>query len=483
VSGGSKGPAPRISIVDVEMLKYEIIWNHDLSDIPDLTAEQIDEANDKVRLFYMSSIMDYLLSLLCYKPISETVRWYESAIGVKVEGGGLQRIWKLLSNDNWTDRQQEIIDKWKLRENIDLTDSVWGQGDWKRYDQTLLSIILIFVAFYAKPFFVWSEDSGISPEVMKVLYDQFVVSVVQKVMFMYAHGTYEAFGCMFSGKFITSIGDTIYQMLLKHLYLMELLKKYETSELLMDIIEGNFVIFFFYGDDHIGRWPRIMSRFYLTHDSSLLRDFIEFCCREFGMTHKESEFKVFDNLYGEHYFTLDQDVFVEDLGEKVDGPVFLRNNVSRIYVRSSNQDDYVYIADLPYRPTRDFASKLLFTVKSSGNLKTAVMSMTSIARLTSGNLEAYSMIECMYRKVAPLLVKSLMRIGIIIRVLLVKIVLGGLVKQERFLRMMNWCVISFMGNVRLDLFQRISSGMRLLVQCCIQMQALEMFRARICLSP
>jgi hypothetical protein len=396
IASDRKGPMPVISIVDVEMLKYEIRWEHDMME-DDPTPEEMDDKLDKVRLFYMSSIMDYILSVLCYKPISESVRFYESAIGIKVESGGLQRLFEILSNKNWTERQQELIDKWKLK-NIDLTDTVVGQGDWSRYDQTLLAIILLFVAMFAKPFFVWSPRSGISPETMKVLYDQFVISVVQKVMFIYAHGTYESFGCMFSGKFITSIGDTIYQMLLKHLYLMELLKKYPDDALLMDIIEGNFIVFFFYGDDHIGVWPRVMHRFYLYTSNSTLEDFIEFCCKEFGMTHKQSEFKVCDNLYGERFFYLDDGVFVEDLSMALDSCTFLKNTVVNLHLDVG--DGYVHVGKYPYRDTRDFACKLLLTGKSSGNLKTLCMSLMSFARLSSGNPEAYSMLKVFYDEIA-----------------------------------------------------------------------------------
>jgi len=402
VAGEREGSMPMISIVDIEMLKYEVIWNHDMMEDHDVTPEQMEENLTKVRLFYMSSVMDYILSVLCYKPISESVRFYESAIGVKVEAGGLQRIWEILHNSQWTDRQQELIDKWIKRDGTDLTDMLWGQGDWKRYDQTLLALVLLFVALFAKPFFVWSEDSGMSPETMKVLYDQFVISVVQKVMFLYAHGTYEAFGCMFSGKFITSIGDTIYQMLLKMLYFMQLLKKYPNSELLRDIIEGGFVIFFFYGDDHLGRWPRVMHRFYLYTNESTLKDFIEFCCQTFGMIHKTSEFKVCPNIYGERYFYYDKGVFVEDLTRAVDSPIFLKNTVVRVYLLLEDQEDYVFIGNFPYRDTRDIAAKLLLTVKSSGNVKTAAMSMMSFARLCSGNPEAYSMVKVMYDEIALL---------------------------------------------------------------------------------
>lgn len=390
---------PTIIILDQEMIKFEILWHHDVVDNERMTPEQIDEAAQKVRLFYMQSVLTYMLSVTCFKPISDSVRYYRSAVGVKVERGGLQSIWDILSDKNLSPRQLEVIEKWKHK-GVNLLDAQYGQGDWSKYDQTLLAIVLLFVTFMAKPFFVHTKDSGVSADAMKIMYDQFVASAVQKIMYVYAHGTRDTFGCMFSGAFITSIGDTVYQMVMEQLYFMELLKKYPDNELLADIIEVGLVVFFFYGDDHIGKWPRCMNEFKLDPKSdTLLRDFVSFCCVNFGMNYKEKEYKVYDNLYSSHYFESIDGVFVEDMSRAVWGPKFLKNAVSHTYVVEDGVDHYLWT--LPYRITEDLACKILFTAKSSGNAKTSVMSLMSHARLCSGNLEAYSMIRAVYDEIAP----------------------------------------------------------------------------------
>jgi hypothetical protein len=403
IDGNRSGPPPKVSFVDVEMLKYEITWCHDVVENPNITREEIDDSLEKVRLFYMANILDYMLANVCYKHVSETVRFYESAIGVRVEAGGLQKIWEILGHVDRRPDQQAIIDKWLAR-GIDLRVMKYGQGDWSKYDQTLLAIVLAFVSIFAYPFFN-IEKSGMSPEVIKAMFLQFVVSNVQKIMYVYAHGLFEVFGCMFSGKFMTSIGDTIYQMLLKAVYFQRLLRKYPNNELLQDIIQFCFIIFFFYGDDHLASWPKVLDDlgiFLYEESDCILKDFILFCTKVFGMNHKEKEFKVFDNLYARNFFTLVDGVFVEDLDLQVEGPTFLKNQVSEVFIRTSTEDEYIFVDHLPYRPTVDIACKMTVTVKSSGNVKTAAMSLMSFARLCTGNLEAYCMVKALYDEIAPL---------------------------------------------------------------------------------
>lgn len=396
LDSGSSSPPPQCVFKDNEMVKWEILWNFDMLDRK-MTSEEIVKLREKVRLFYMSSVSDFILESLCYKPMSEGIRFYESAIGVRVEAGGLQCIWNILNGD-YTKEQRRIIDKWKEM-GIDLTDKKFGQGDWSRYDQTLLAVVLLFVSIFSKPFF----EHDMSDEKFNLIFAEFCRSIVQKVMHIYAYGTWEVFGCMFSGKYVTSIGDTIYQMILKLVYMMKLKERYPDDELLKDIIVYGFIVAFFYGDDHLFSWPAIMDeRAYFLYDDSanFLDDFTLWCCREFGMIRKESEFKVFDELYSRHYFRAIDGVFVEQFTEDTYcGPVFLKNAVSQTYVYSEDSQEYAFIGCLPYRETRDFCGKFGFTLSSTNNIKKYVMNLRSQARLASGNLEAYSMCKVLHDKV------------------------------------------------------------------------------------
>jgi hypothetical protein len=208
---------------------------------------------------------------------------------------------------------------------------------------------------------------------------------------------------MFSGKFVTSIGDTIYQMLVKSVYLMKLLEKYPDDTLLDDIISYGFLIVFFYGDDHIARWPKALNRFLLYSDSkNFLDDFTLFCCREFGMVRKESAFKCTDQLYGKRFFTLVDGVYVEDLDMAEDSPTFLKNTIVEVYFRASSIEEWQCLGRLPYRPTIDFAAKFGYTLSSSSNLKLSIMNLRSQARLASGNLEAYSMASVLHHHIYAL---------------------------------------------------------------------------------
>ena len=183
---------------------------------------------------------------------------------------------------------------------------------------------------------------------------------------------------------------------------MQLLKKYPNSELLRDILLNNFIVLAFYGDDHLAKWPKIMHKFRLYSDTdNFLADYVQFCCNEFGLKSKASEFKIYENLYGERYFDMDGNIFVENLERKIESPRFLRNTVVDVYANFGD-GDYRYVDKLPYRDTREIAARLTATVKSSANPKTTVMSLMSNARLCSGNFEAWSMAKVMYDELAPL---------------------------------------------------------------------------------
>jgi hypothetical protein len=399
IISGKSGPCPKISIVDVEMLKYEIVWRKDIIDNPDITVEQVEEALEKVRLFYMASIFDYMLSVVCFKPISDTVRHRESAIGIKVEAGGLVALWDILAGLYRKDGiAKDIREKW-MSMGIDLEDLQTGQGDWKHYDQTLLAVVLAYAIAFAYPFFDMSKNTSVSEEAARIMFVQFMVSNVQRLMYMYGSGVYEVFGTVFSGKFITSIIDTMYQMLAKSVYLARLLEKYPDSELLSDMVTYGFIVFFFYGDDHVASWPRVANQFKLYDESkNLLDDFVTFCVDILGMRQKVEEFKIFDNVFGERYFTWTDGVYVEDLELAVESPTFLKNQVAEVFIRDTPDAKWVSLGQLPYRATDDIASKLIFTLRSSSNPHLAVMSSMSYASLLSGNLEGYCMVRAFYNE-------------------------------------------------------------------------------------
>jgi len=385
---------PRLVFMDLEMVKHEVVWNHEVI-MKTMNEDQLSQLEHKVRLFYMSSVEDYILSSVTYSIVGESLRYYESAIGVKAEAGGLQIIYDKLSPDNLTEEQHEVIDEYS--EVADLSEFQYGQGDWESFDQTLLAVVLIFVAFFSKPFF---DPGEYSKKKFDLIFMHFVQSVVQKVMHVFAYGYYEVFGCMFSGKYITSVGDTLYQMILKSTYLNELAKKYANNKMVLDIISSGLIMFFFYGDDHLARWPKIMNNFLLYTDSTcLLTDYIAFCCKNFGSRCKLKELKIFDNLYGQHYFDCIDGVMVENLTLAVEGPMFLKNSVSNVYASLGDVVDYKKVGVFPYRSTLDVSSKLNYSLNASSDVRIVMCQASSMARLCSGNLEAYEMCYRLYMEI------------------------------------------------------------------------------------
>jgi len=150
------------------------------------------------------------------------------------------------------------------------------------------------------------------------------------------------------------------------------------------------IVFGFYGDDHLGGWPLYANNYHLYDDSdNILRDFISFCVNVFGMRYKWHEYAIFDDVYSLHQFeTLPNGAVVEVAGRE--GPTFLKNQVSHTYL------DGVYLGAYPYRATGQLMAKVGFSLTAMKNPHMHMCLLASLARLSSGNLEAFSQIRIAY---------------------------------------------------------------------------------------
>lgn len=390
------GPPPLNIFIEVEANKHEILrWINALHiDLNKQNETFVSKCMEKLRLFYMSCGLSYAIDRAIYEPISNMCRYYQSGIGIKPEGGGFQALWRLMDchqDAPFHDAQRRVIDKWAER-GVFLHIYQTGQGDFSSYDQTLLACLLAFCV--AIVCYIYKPSDSVPAPLLRYLLTHFITTMVHKIMYVYALDQHvSVWGDMFSGKYATSSGDSRYQMFLFAMYIRRLYQKYpDYRELIYDISSSFLIFVIVYGDDHLYKWPVVMNKFTLYKDSpNFMMDFVNFTIRVFGMIYKESAYDIFPILYSEHhFFTNEQGIVLEDKTLAVEGPEFLQNQVSRIFL------DGDYLGDFPFRSTESIYSRMGLSISATGSPKDAMMLWASLARLCAGNLEAYFTLEKLY---------------------------------------------------------------------------------------
>jgi hypothetical protein len=385
-----EGEYPHPVFIEVECLKKEVlrycrIW---LDEDPGL--DYIEKALNKVRIFYISNVLRVVLDKICFESVSKMFRYYQSAIGVKILDGGYVTLDDILHGTPFS----PLYELWEaVYERFPfLRERQYGSGDWSGYDQRLLASILSLVAGICVPFFSNTDD----PVVSAVLID-FIYNVAIKTLYIYATNThYEVFGCMFSGKWITSSGDTVYQMIVFQTYVNRLIEKYPNDPVLEAVVSSNMLTFFFFGDDHKGGWPKYMNKYKLYSDSqNIFNDFQNFCERVAGFEVKQAENQLVDDTpFSSLYFESKGDIIVENRNhpDRRMGIKFLQYYSADIYL------DENFIGTYPYRDTCDMVARMTSSPEASRYAETILCKFISSGYLALGNLEFYSQVSQAYIK-------------------------------------------------------------------------------------
>lgn len=395
VHGRSTDPPLQV-FVEMETQKYEILRWMEVYREDKLSEDFVIKCLEKVRIFYCSSAFNFAIDKTVFTPVSNAFKFYQNAIGVRVQDGGFQQIWDILTGGDTS----PLRDKWEAAFEAfpELRERQYGEGDWQKYDFTLLAAVLACVAGMSVPFF--TPDENIDELTLRYLLAEFVFNTVFKTVYINGLGSfYDIWGCMFSGKYITSIGDTLYQMILFMAYKKRVLAKYPSNKIIQLVMELEMCMFFFYGDDHVGGWPVYMND-YTLYDASknVLDDFITFCTEIYGMQYKTNTYFVSSDPYSRVYF----DKTVAGYKENLEHPdrflsnSFLQNRLARVYMRNSSDSDYVYVGMGTYRETDVIFAKLSMSTGATRDPQLYQCLLISHAQLCSGNPEAYSAIFRLY---------------------------------------------------------------------------------------
>jgi hypothetical protein len=380
---------PSLVFLEKENLKNEILKWVAFFD-GSYSQEAIFKAMNKVRIFYITNAAGYGLDKGIFEAVNNVSKYYQNAIGIKPQGGGFHIIWDILTCAEGSpvcDHANKLYDKWHKR-GVDITKRQYGEGDYGKYDTTLLAAVLAFVASLAVPLYVPTEK--ITEPMLKYILREFIFHTVYKTMYIAGLGEFwDIWGCMFSGKYITSIGDTLYQMLLFLVYKAKLIEKYGNDELLMDLL--TLVFFYFYGDDHIGSWPVLINEYPLYDDSeNFLIDFVSFCCCVAGMQYKKEAHYVTFEPYAESFF-VEVTPGRYKMVKHCQSVSFLQNQMTRVHVNDQ------YVITMPYRSTEDFYLSVARSLKATKDPHSYQGMIMARARLYSGNLEAYSVCREIYQ--------------------------------------------------------------------------------------
>jgi hypothetical protein len=388
---------PTLHSPAIEVEKYEIInqfFHTVLLEDGVVDPKKFRKILLKTRLFYTSGGVAYTFDKIIGEWFNNVFKFYISALGIKVEGGGILHLFDILNGGEsnpltavWKETAEIAMDDY----GVDLNDVQYGEGDWSKFDFSLLFEVLSHVGGLVTSAHVCPPD--MDPQVFEHLMSSFIQRLSVKLLYMRGmEKWYQSQGTMNSGEFMTAGGNTAYHMILVVMYLMKLLSKYKNDPLVTLIINSGMIYFSVYSDDHVARWPRWMNTRTLYPESkTTLHDYIAFCINEAGMVYKWESLKIFDYLYGVRiYQTLEGGEVVETSYRP--SLSFLRYTVAHVYF------DGKYDGLQVHRDTEDLVEKMALSLNATKNMTDHMMLVASLARLSSGNYEVYYQLRALYFK-------------------------------------------------------------------------------------
>lgn len=197
---------------------------------------------------------------------------------------------------------------------------------------------------------------------------------------------------MFSGKYETTHGNTIYGNLVFHMYLiwkMHVYKDHPMFYLLKLAVLKRLFTKSFSGDDNLLGYPTIMRVLF----NICAEDYYEFAA-QCGLTKKYVRKVV---LVGRAEFVSSgKSFFREDKTNFVDSAVFLKCAIKDIYETEKGGIELIYRGRYMYRPTEDIIFRLCNSDKANGYIESFFAKVLSLMYLSVGNIEAYTILVTVF---------------------------------------------------------------------------------------
>lgn len=370
----------------LEEWKWEI-----LNGLEAKTRTKYEEMHYKLRLFFVESAVYTLLSIILLRPIHKFLVGGPFGLALGINGGAFKALAREFLAQGYKPRKE--YDQHLPRKDGKILDFIYDlypelipritiELDISAFDQSLLYTILVAVALFYCAFYDYEND----PLCQILMAD---VGFRLCVKFLHMVGidkAYVVLGMMFSGKFETSTGNTIYQTYVFVAYIHHKMKHYADHtqiHLLYIAWQYNLINFKFQGDDLGGAYPRVLAElFNMTYD-----DYSKWCLM-YGLIVKVGYGD--KQILGRSYFYSSNGVWEEDESKHVDSVVFLKNQICITF------EDDIEVGILPYRSTSDLVFRLGNSDKSSENIEGIYAKTLSIAMISLGNREAYEIANRLY---------------------------------------------------------------------------------------
>jgi hypothetical protein len=371
---------------NVEEFKWEILNCLEAEDI-----ETFKKMKTKLRLFFIESGTYTMLSLILLRPIHKFLIGGPFGIGLEINSGAFKDLAREMLAQGHKDKGYDFHLPRKDAELLDhiydlypeLIERVFIEFDISAFDQSLLYSILVAVALFYCMFYRYDKDNGLTRLLMS---DMGYRLCVKYLHMLGMDRAWVVLGMMFSGKFETSTGNTIYQTFVFVSYIHNKMKKYANHskiELLYIAFQYNLIVFKFQGDDLAGSYPKIFETlFEFTYNDYRL------WCEKYGLIIKKGSSA--NPIIGKAYFYLYNGVWEEDDEKHVMSVTYLNNQICAIY----ENDQFIGI--YPYRPASDLLFRLGNSDKASEYIEGIYAKVLSLAMLTMGNIECYQILKEMY---------------------------------------------------------------------------------------
>jgi hypothetical protein len=349
--------------------------NEILNALECMDYQELCDMHTKVRLFYIESSHFTIVSHVYLKGVFAFLKGFGFEIGASLNEGEFLDIWDY--HECKTDEHLKIYDEYP-----ELREREYGEGDIKRFDQSLIYSLLFAVGIFFACFYRYSQNA------MRTVMSDIIFRLCTKFLYLVGLDAVKmVLGMMFSGKFETSHGNTAYQNIVFRMYKTYKLMKYKDHPkfyLLEISIKFVLVTNSFCGDDMFLGWPRILRELF----NFCLMDYKEFCANV-GLYFKFCRNKPLYAIVKFEEDGIKKEIYREE------GIVFLKNQMAKIF----EGDKFVGI--YPYRPFKDLVFRIGNSDKANEYLDTFYAKILSLAYLSVGNSEFYmylSTLEKLFRK-------------------------------------------------------------------------------------
>jgi hypothetical protein len=369
------------AIINKSCFKYEIKNGHEVNSIEDL-----EDLHKKVRLFFIEPVHAVMMSHIALAGLFKFLTMPGFEIGTKLNDGGYKHVWQQhdLNSTDFNRMEGSVYDALYERYPF-FRKRASDEADFETYDQSLLFKFLMLVGLTKCMFYIFKMGTctrTIMGDVVFRLVFKYLYLVPLAMLFI-------VLGMMFSGKFETSHGNTLYQNLVFMCYIVFKLDQHKYSKQIgyfKIAVDYKLLSRSFSGDDMFRTYPEyIRDTFNFTVD-----DYAQFVVK-LGLRFK---YKYVKPLYGVVHSVRTGLGWITT--NPVQGVTFLKNQMALVYEDEGKGKGLEYVGLYPFRSTTDLLFRVGNSDKANQYLDSFFAKILSLSYISFGNREAYTYMRVLY---------------------------------------------------------------------------------------